>query len=339
MLIELSKEWELNEDTNSSWIQAFPYGKYSHPRYGTIKMDKDLATQAARNFADKVTEVDLHIDYNHKNGPAAGWVHAVEARDDGLYLDVKWTEEAVQEIKTNKYRYFSPTYAERWKHPKNRSKHESVLLGGALTNSPYLRDIKKIQLEEGDMPDLEDRLRKLMKLEDGDDIVTAVKGHMESNGAPKSKDSELIKTLNDAGLSDVIVKLEQQNKMIDTLVLANKLSEATVKVERWTSAKNALPAASAEKVKELMLMADSNLRIKVVELFDELSETGLISQEAGSVKPSSGGEKSVLTFSDAVDKYAADNKVDYAIALEAVSRTQPALFDEHRRSLLGKESA
>jgi phage I-like protein len=64
-------------------------------------------------------KADLPIDYEHQsetpdkrsNGPipAAGWIKQLEARADGIWGRVTWTERAAAMIAAREYRYLSPT--------------------------------------------------------------------------------------------------------------------------------------------------------------------------------------------------------------------------------------
>jgi phage I-like protein len=60
------------------------------------------------------------VDYEHQtlsaasNGqpaPAAGWIEALEWRDDGLYAGIAWTPKAAAMIDDGEYRYLSPVFS------------------------------------------------------------------------------------------------------------------------------------------------------------------------------------------------------------------------------------
>src|SRR5687767_7218396 len=91
-----------------SWIQAMPMGTWDHPFWGEIKFDEEKLTSFAKNFSNKVTSMDLDIDFEHKiySGEAAGWVTNVEYRpNDGLFYLVEWTPSGVEAIENKKFRY------------------------------------------------------------------------------------------------------------------------------------------------------------------------------------------------------------------------------------------
>jgi len=137
-------------DKGPTWIQALPLGTYHHPSYGELKITPDRVQKFAASVQNKTVMKDLDIDYDHKKKVdyAAGWVTAAEARQDGLWLQVDWTPAARQKLADKEYRYFSPEYVDEWTHPKTQAVHNDVLLGGALTNRPFLKDILPINLSE-----------------------------------------------------------------------------------------------------------------------------------------------------------------------------------------------
>jgi len=147
---------ECNE-LNQSWIQAMPLGTYVHPVHGPIIVSKDRVKQFADNVNAGVRGQELDIDYDHKakTTEAAGWVKEARCnfRDTdpkarGLWLLVEWTAEAADKIRSKAYRYFSPEFIDKWTHPATQKQFNDVLLGGALTNRPFLKGILPINLSE-----------------------------------------------------------------------------------------------------------------------------------------------------------------------------------------------
>ena len=167
----------------SSWIQAMPLGKYSHPVYGEINITPEKVARFADNVNRKVRGTDLDIDYDHKeyNGEAAGWVKQAEPRTDGLWILVEWTAKAWEAIKSKAYRYFSPEFDDEWSNPKTGEKYTDVLFGGGITNRPFLKDILPLNLsekfselegEKNMTPEQIKELFALLGLEDGADFET-----------------------------------------------------------------------------------------------------------------------------------------------------------------------
>lgn len=150
-LAELSKQkFDETGDSVTSWIMAMPVGTYQHPRYGKLSFTQDRIKQFADNVNSGVRGQKLDIDYDHKeyNGEAAGWVEQAEARPDGLWLLVEWTQKAYEAIKSKAYRYFSPEFDDMWKDPRTGEKFKDVLAGGGITNRPFLKGIQPLNLSE-----------------------------------------------------------------------------------------------------------------------------------------------------------------------------------------------
>lgn len=135
-----------------SWIQAMPLGSWTHPVYGPIDITPERVARFAENVTNNVRGQQLDIDYAHKDDPskgekAAGWVIGAEARADGLWLLVEWTPNAVVEIRNGEWKYFSPEFLQEWLDPRG-AVFADVLLGGALTNRPFLKGIMPINLSD-----------------------------------------------------------------------------------------------------------------------------------------------------------------------------------------------
>jgi len=87
---------------------------------------------------------DLVIDYEHQTleggpAPAAGWIKALEAREDGLWARVEWTEKAQAFITSREYRYFSPVLM-----LDGANRRPVELLHAALTNVPAINHLSPL---------------------------------------------------------------------------------------------------------------------------------------------------------------------------------------------------
>lgn len=111
---------------------------------------------------------DLCVDYEHqtltaaqKAGPvpAAGWVKAVEAREDGIWARIEWTETAAAALKAKEYRYLSPVF-----EYASATGEVRVLKMVALTNIPNLH-LQAAASRQGDvMNELMERLCYMLNL-------------------------------------------------------------------------------------------------------------------------------------------------------------------------------
>jgi len=132
------------------WIHVLPIGSYKHPK-GLLRITESEAQKVVQNFKDDPR--DLVLDYEHQslntiaNGqpaPAAGWIKELELREDGVWAKVEWTERAKEHIKNKEYKYVSPVYVPDYKDPKTGESVGPKLVSVALTNTPFLPDLKPI---------------------------------------------------------------------------------------------------------------------------------------------------------------------------------------------------
>ena len=107
---------------------------------------------------------DLAIDYDHQTelvmktgqaAPAAGWIKALEARDDGIWGRVEWKPTGAEKLKAREYRYLSPTFLAR-----KGNGQVLRILRAALTNSPALT---LTALASHQSQDHEDSMDELLK--------------------------------------------------------------------------------------------------------------------------------------------------------------------------------
>ncbi|MDR1424292.1 MAG: phage protease [Azoarcus sp.] len=153
------------------WVHLIPAGEFSgRDGRGPYALD---AGQVAAAFARR--GIPLVIDYEHQtyaapdNGqpaPAAGWVTALDTREDGLWGRVEWTQPAAGMIAAREYRYLSPVFSH-----DAESGRITELLGAGLTNQPNLfltalnrRATLSINREGAMMEDILERLRYLFNL-------------------------------------------------------------------------------------------------------------------------------------------------------------------------------
>jgi len=143
----------LADDSEGSWVHALPVGNYDHPIKGKLSFTLERISRFAENINNRIRGIDPDIDYDHKLDPskgnsAAGWVKKAEARHNGLWLFVEWTSKAKQAVRDREYRYFSSEFVPSWKDEKTGKEYQDVLLGGGLTNRPFVKDLVPINLSE-----------------------------------------------------------------------------------------------------------------------------------------------------------------------------------------------
>jgi phage I-like protein len=131
-------------------IQVVPTGKWDHPAYGEMEITSADIARFVENFKAKV-RLDLPITAGHDNGMSGGELNAIgwftELIDrgvNGLWGAVKWTEEGKNLLIEGAFKYFSPEFYEQYSDPETGAKYEHVLVGGALTNKPYFKELEPV---------------------------------------------------------------------------------------------------------------------------------------------------------------------------------------------------
>lgn len=141
-------------DSNVSKIEFMRTGHWKHPVYGEVIIDQNRLARFKENFENGVRSA-VHIDIEHKrdNG-AVGWVQGFNV--EGPYFnengkeyhrlmgDVEWTDEGRQLIKSKKFRFFSPTIADTYVTKTDAKKIDDVIIGGALTNTPFFEELEAV---------------------------------------------------------------------------------------------------------------------------------------------------------------------------------------------------
>jgi phage I-like protein len=134
-------EGSQNQASNlPEWIRVLPLGKVEladHREPFTV----DAASLKSMVTAFRSRGIDLVIDYEHQslNGeraPAAGWIKDLEARGDGLWAQVDWTQQAAEYLAQREYRYFSPVLR---LDPETRK--PMALMHVGLTNVPAINHL------------------------------------------------------------------------------------------------------------------------------------------------------------------------------------------------------
>lgn len=211
----LSSDASTPDDSGSSWVMLLPVGDFSgRDGRGPYSIDDQDQMRAVIDATLKrAGSSDLVVDYDHQTqfaavpgvggvAPAAGWIAKLEARPDGLYGLVRWTDKAVQAIRAGEYRYISPVY----QHDK--SGRVLRLISAGLTNVPNL-DLAAVaasthpNVQDHDMKAI---ARALGLSEDADEnaILTAINSVFTATASiasaaglqPQAKPEEIVTAVN-----------------------------------------------------------------------------------------------------------------------------------------------
>jgi phage I-like protein len=135
-------------------------GEFVSGKHGKFEItERDIDTMIANYNSNlhPVRPTELSVDYDHHEGESAGWIKGLEkrVRMEGtrrvveLWGKVAWVKDAMEKIAARKYRYFSPMFSKNFTTPTGRFAG-ATLLGGALTNRPFLQGMAAITCSLGD---------------------------------------------------------------------------------------------------------------------------------------------------------------------------------------------
>lgn len=112
-----------------------------HPRYGQITVTQEHLESFVKNFNSRVTDIDLAVNEDHEKKEAFGWYKDIWLSHDGqtLYGSIQWNTKGVSALSNKDYRYFSPEFHFNYTHELSGIEYGPTLLGGALTNYPFLK--------------------------------------------------------------------------------------------------------------------------------------------------------------------------------------------------------
>lgn len=200
-----------HESQAEQWIHVVPSGEFSaRDGRGPWSMhNADAVIAASSAFAGKKP---IPVDYEHqidlagKNGqpaPAAGWITQLQARPDGLWGLVEWTEKASAHLDAKEYRYLSPVFNH------TPSGEVTRVLRAALTNNPALELTALASTQGTDMPNQDPmiELRSLLELPNDADMSAIIQ-------AVRDLKPEACRTQSDANqpetLASVTMAFQQQ---------------------------------------------------------------------------------------------------------------------------------
>lgn len=112
------------------WFHIAPHGTFPHPTGALQVIDAEACEAMARTFAEEAREPNfpgLLVDFDHfshdpaRPTTAAGWIGALEARGDGLYAQVRWSDLGHEALTGGRYRLASPVWnrgdCDQWTAP------------------------------------------------------------------------------------------------------------------------------------------------------------------------------------------------------------------------------
>ena len=122
-------------------IQIAKLGDFQDGRYGEFSITETDVADWRRNLEHlpggrAPIDLDHSADRSPRRTEAAGWITDIALKDGVPKATVEWTPVGKSAIEDKRYLFFSPTYGEH--KTETGEVHENTLIGGALTNRPFL---------------------------------------------------------------------------------------------------------------------------------------------------------------------------------------------------------
>ena len=102
------------------WVQLTPCGEYPHRGAGVTQViDRKACDAMVADFDGRKADENFPgvlVDFDHfsldtdKPSEAAGWVTDLEARDDGLWARVRWSDSGLAAVQGGRFRLVSPVF-------------------------------------------------------------------------------------------------------------------------------------------------------------------------------------------------------------------------------------
>jgi phage I-like protein len=113
----LNRDFKLPDD---GWFHVVPLGEYPHRQGKVVQVLDNKATEAIvtafKLESSKENYPGILVDFDHfssvatQSSKAAGWITELQNRENGVWANIRWTEEGSTAVKGGSYRLVSPTW-------------------------------------------------------------------------------------------------------------------------------------------------------------------------------------------------------------------------------------
>jgi phage I-like protein len=215
------------------WVQLSPYGDFPHPK-GIQRMNRVAAEGMANHFSrisSKLARLFAGVPFyvGHPDLPgleneypdtkAYGWVKGLEARDDGLYGKVEWSEPGKQMLANAHYKFLSPYwFGEPIGTEKGKTVYKPVELASVgLTNHPRIPVNPLANEAEAESADQQNKIMEQAVL-----IALLGLANEATEEQIKSKITGLVNSQNEAGTVRTSLTNEQTAHSTTRTTLENQ---------------------------------------------------------------------------------------------------------------------
>jgi len=281
--------FELAEKDKPIDIQGLKKGKFRHPWWGVLTFNDEFFNNLISNFERNVPQEEISFDFQHRpDWGAAAWVKKLFIKDDAFMASVFLTEKGRESIKKKEFKYFSLEYTDNYTdyvfdeevdedgetvERETKVSYGPALLGGGLTNRPFIKGMKPVSLSEaGEEVVLEE-------IFEDKEVNEEMKKKLEDLEKEQKKLTEQIKKLAEAKDEESEAKTKELqdklNGVEEDLKTFKEADEKTRKKEKDRELEE--KKEKDRKLKEMEKAKDKKLQEaegKVKELSDRLDKMG-----------------------------------------------------------------
>lgn len=142
------------------WNKLACVGSFRGHPTGPFSLSGDTFSQIEKNFRND--GIPVQMDFDHASEipvsesvakargevPAAGWIHEVQARADGLYGCIEWLPATRDKILSGEYKFVSPAIRFGAKDTITGENVGAKLSSAAVCNKPFLKSLPALQASD-----------------------------------------------------------------------------------------------------------------------------------------------------------------------------------------------
>lgn len=225
-------------------------------RVGTLKsrgltITMPMLKEFIANWKDGAYGVDLQVNLGHnRDGEAAGWFKDLFLRGQKLMAKIEWTPLGEEKLKNKQFRFFSAEFAQKWFDDVSNKIFNNVLIGGALTNIPAVKNINQGGIV------LSESLKNQLFLTTNNSNMDAVKMYLE-----ELKKKDVVLASEKSILKNMLTTLEEEQKE----ELAPDVQEVEAKPEEVKTEEKPAEPVEGKKEDSAELAEDSMMKKHIAE--------------------------------------------------------------------------
>ncbi len=241
-------------------IHLIPIGQWEHDLYGPILITNADIREFAQNFNAGIRK-GVPITAGHEGFeelPAVGWITKVEVRDDGLWGEVDWNKLGTGILTDRQFKFFSPEFYRDYEDPQTHQIYRNVIVGGALTKSPYFKELEAVVFSDKTIKKFNETTMDLQAIL-AKDITTLTD---EEKAFVKEHASELTeeqKTSHTAILEEATTETEEEKTARETKEAADKTAADEEKAKGDANEAAGLNRDGSEKTAEQIQASDKKI--------------------------------------------------------------------------------